>query len=73
MITNKHQTLPRFQNKTSKIIMKQVVPEITQINTKFREIRKQSLDNDYEICLMKHCDLTMFSLKEWNTKCKERA
>lgn len=42
--------------------MKQFGPEIT-INPKFREIRKQALDDDYEICLMKHCDVTTFLFK----------
>lgn len=43
--------------------MKQLGPEIT-INPNFIEIRKQSLDNDFETCLTKHGDVTMFSLKE---------
>lgn len=51
--------------------MKQLGPEIT-INPNFAEIRKQSSDNYFETCLMKHCDVTTFYLKEWKIKCEEQ-
>lgn len=66
----KHWTLLHFQKKTLEIIMKRLGPEVT-INPNFGEIRKQSLDNYFETCLMKHCDVTTFCLKEWNIKYEE--
>lgn len=60
----KHWTLLYFQKKTLEIIMKQLGPEVT-INPNFGEIRKQSLDNYFETCLTKHCDVTTLYLKEW--------
>lgn len=66
----KHWTLLYFQKKTLEIIMKQLGPEVT-INPNFGEIRKQSLDNYFETCLTKHCDVTTLYLKEWKIKYEE--